>query len=142
MVGQATLPLEEALEALQLDAEEHPDVALDALLLPLRSGAAFGVNLVAAQHVLLAEPLLNASLEAQAIGRVHRISQERETTVHRFVVSATVEQAIHDFRVGEHKEGQAEGTQRKAGSGADELCALSWTQLQSLFQIPSTSTLS
>ena len=45
-----------------------------ALLLPTRSGAN-GLNLVEAQHVMLVEPLLNTAVEAQAVGRVHRMSQ-------------------------------------------------------------------
>ena len=56
------------------------------LLLPLKHGAN-GLNLVDAQHVVLIEPLLNPGAEAQAINRVHRIGQTRETTVHRFIVS-------------------------------------------------------
>jgi hypothetical protein len=42
-----------------------------ALLLPLKSGAN-GISLVEAQHVFLAEPLLEREVEAQAVGRVHR----------------------------------------------------------------------
>lgn len=57
------------------------------LLLPLKHGAN-GLNLVEAQHVVLIEPLLNPGAEAQAINRVHRIGQTRETTVHRFIVSS------------------------------------------------------
>eukprot|EP00967_Tisochrysis_lutea_P153110 scaffold301448_cov17-Tisochrysis_lutea.AAC.2 len=52
------------------------------LLLNMTSGGA-GLNITEAQHVLFAEPLLDAAAEAQAIGRVHRIGQTRETHVHR-----------------------------------------------------------
>jgi E3 ubiquitin-protein ligase SHPRH len=41
------------------------------------------------------EPLLDPAVEVQAIGRVHRIGQERSTTVHRFVVEATVEENVY-----------------------------------------------
>lgn len=83
-----------------LDAELHAfkhTAEIRALLLPLRSGAN-GINLVEAQHVLLAEPLLEAAVEQQAIGRVHRMSQTRETTVHRFVVQDTIEESILGLR--------------------------------------------
>lgn len=36
-----------------------------------------------AQHVVLAEPLLDPAVEAQAVGRVDRIGQTRATHVHR-----------------------------------------------------------
>lgn len=53
-----------------------------------------------AQHVILIEPLLNAAVEAQAIGRVHRIGQEKKTFVHRFIVKNTVEEGIYKLNLG------------------------------------------
>ena len=60
------------------------------LLLPLKSGA-IGLNLIEANHVVMVEPLLNVGVEHQAINRVHRIGQTRETHVHRFLVEDTIE---------------------------------------------------
>ena len=45
--------------------------------------------------MLLVEPVLDPAVEEQAIGRIHRIGQVAATTVHRFVVSATVEENVH-----------------------------------------------
>ncbi|CAN8274141.1 unnamed protein product [Cochlearia groenlandica] len=53
-----------------------------------------GLNLLEAQHVILVEPLINPAAEAQAVGRVHRIGQEKPTLVHRFLVTGTVEESI------------------------------------------------
>ena len=39
-----------------------------------------------AQHVILMEPLLDPAVEAQAVGRVHRIGQTKPTYVHRLAV--------------------------------------------------------
>lgn len=64
------------------------------LALPFAIGAN-GLNIVEATEVLLVEPHLNASTEAQAINRVHRIGQTRPTHVHRFIVETTVEERIH-----------------------------------------------
>ena len=54
------------------------------LLLAIKQGGN-GLNLTAAQHVILVEPLLSSGLEAQAAGRVDRVGQTRETHVHRWV---------------------------------------------------------
>lgn len=63
------------------------------LLLPIDQGAN-GLNLVEAQHVILIEPLLNPAVEAQAVGRVHRIGQTRPTFVHRFIIEGSVEEGV------------------------------------------------
>lgn len=58
-----------------------------------------GLNLVNATHVFLCEPLINTAIELQAIARVHRIGQHRETTVWMYLVSDSVEEAIYDISV-------------------------------------------
>ncbi|KAK8397451.1 hypothetical protein O3P69_004894 [Scylla paramamosain] len=67
---------------------------ITALLLPISSGAN-GLNIVEARHVVLVEPILNPAAELQAIGRVHRIGQTKETTVHRFLVRKTIEERMY-----------------------------------------------
>ncbi|KAL1955051.1 hypothetical protein VTO42DRAFT_342 [Malbranchea cinnamomea] len=58
-----------------------------------------GLNLVNATHVFLCEPLINTAIELQAIARVHRIGQHRETTVWMYLVSDTVEESIYNLSV-------------------------------------------
>lgn len=53
-----------------------------------------GLNLTCAENIFLLEPLVNHSIELQAIGRVHRIGQSRETTVYVYQVNDTVEERI------------------------------------------------
>ncbi|KAG7174962.1 E3 ubiquitin-protein ligase SHPRH-like [Homarus americanus] len=67
---------------------------ITALLLPISSGAN-GLNLIEARHVILVEPILNPAAELQAIGRVHRIGQTKETIVHRFLVRGTIEERMY-----------------------------------------------
>ncbi|CAH8371515.1 unnamed protein product [Eruca vesicaria subsp. sativa] len=67
---------------------------IQVLLLLVQHGAN-GLNLLEAQHVILVEPLLNPAAEAQAVGRVHRIGQDKPTLVHRFLVTGTVEDSIY-----------------------------------------------
>lgn len=62
--------------------------SIQVLLLLVQHGAN-GLNLLEAQHVVLVEPLLNPAAEAQAVGRVHRIGQDKPTLVHRFLVGAS-----------------------------------------------------
>ena len=54
-------------------------------LLSMRSGAV-GINLTAANHVFLMDPAFNPALEAQAIGRAHRMGQTRPVTVKKFYI--------------------------------------------------------
>ena len=58
------------------------DASEQVLLLLVKQGGN-GLNLTAAQHVVVVEPLLDPAAEAQAVGRVHRIGQRAETHVHR-----------------------------------------------------------
>lgn len=87
------------------------------LALPFKVGAN-GLNLVEATEVLLVEPLLNTSIEAQAINRVHRIGQTKQTRVHRFVVDNSVEERI--FWLG-HTKKKATTKHQDAASGVAAL---------------------
>lgn len=70
------------------------DPFVSVLLLPLKSGAQ-GLTLVEATHVFFLEPLLNLEQELQAVNRIHRIGQECETCVHKYIMRNTVEEQIH-----------------------------------------------
>lgn len=68
--------------------------AIRVLLMLIQHGGN-GLNILEAQHVILVEPLLNPAVEAQAISRVHRVGQEKQTFVHRFIVKNSVEESIY-----------------------------------------------
>jgi E3 ubiquitin-protein ligase SHPRH len=74
------------------------DPSKECFLLDAKSDSS-GLNLVNATHVFLCEPLINAAIELQAIARVHRIGQMRETTVYMYLISDTVEEAIYEISV-------------------------------------------
>lgn len=74
------------------------DPSIEAFLLDAKSDSS-GLNLVNATYVFLCEPLINPAIELQAIARVHRIGQQRPTTVFMYLISNTVEEAIYDISV-------------------------------------------
>jgi len=88
-----TVTGEESLEARVRALAAFQEGSSTVLLLSLRTGAV-GLNLTAASHVILLEPALNAALEEQAIGRVHRLGQNKRTTVTRLVVRDSVEERL------------------------------------------------
>ena len=63
------------------------------LLISLRAGGV-GLNLTAANHVWLMDCWWNASIEEQAIDRIHRLGQTRTVTIHRLLVENTIEDRI------------------------------------------------
>lgn len=60
------------------------------LLISLRAGGV-GLNLTSAGRVFMMDPWWSFAVEAQAIDRVHRLGQEHEVFVKRFVVKDSVE---------------------------------------------------
>ncbi|GBG28199.1 E3 ubiquitin-protein ligase SHPRH [Hondaea fermentalgiana] len=70
------------------------DPSVRVMLMNLSFGSR-GLNVTEASHVFLVEPIMNPAIEAQAIGRIHRMGQTRPTHVHRFLVRNTVEERIH-----------------------------------------------
>ena len=62
-------------------------------LISLKAGG-LGLNLTAADYVLLLDPWWNLAAEEQAIARAHRIGQHRPVFVYRFVSENTLEQQI------------------------------------------------
>ena len=60
------------------------------LLLSLRAGGV-GLNLTAAKRVFMMDPWWSFAVEAQAIDRVHRMGQDEEVKVVRFIVGGSIE---------------------------------------------------
>jgi len=62
-------------------------------LISLKAGG-YGLNLTAADHVILLDPWWNPAVESQAIDRAHRIGQQRVVTAYRLAMRGTVEERI------------------------------------------------
>ena len=63
------------------------------LLLSLKAGGV-GLNLTSAKRVFMMDPWWSFAVEAQAIDRVHRMGQEDEVKVYRFIVKGSVEERM------------------------------------------------
>ncbi|CAG5175025.1 uncharacterized protein ALTATR162_LOCUS10818 [Alternaria atra] len=120
------------------------DVALEALdsdpattiMLASLAVCSVGLNLVAANQVIMADSWWAPAIEDQAVDRVHRLGQKRETKVFRLVVEGSVEERVLGIQEEKRKlmglafaekEG---GKQRKkrAGAGLGDLQRLLGTQ--------------
>lgn len=63
------------------------------ILVSLKAGGT-GLNLTAADTVILYDPWWNPAVEAQAIDRAHRIGQSKPVFVHRLIARGTIEEKI------------------------------------------------
>ena len=72
---------------------QNPKSPVTVLLVSLKAGNA-GLNLTAANQVIILDPFWNPFVEEQAIDRAHRIGQTRPVQVHRVLVQNTVEDRI------------------------------------------------
>ena len=91
-------------------------------LISLKAGG-LGLNLTAANYVIIMDPWWNPSIEDQATDRAHRIGQERNVTVIRLVSANTIEEKI--LTLHEKKQDLSdkilEGTSESAALSMDEI---------------------
>ena len=66
-------------------------------LISLRAGGV-GLNLTAADHVIIVDPWWNPAVEMQAIDRTHRIGQERSVFAQKLITRDTVEEKILELQ--------------------------------------------
>jgi SNF2 family DNA or RNA helicase len=98
------------------------DEQIKVFLIAFRAGG-FGLNLTAAERVILYDPWWNAAAEEQAFARAHRIGQRRGVLIQRLVCSDTVEQKMVELR--DKKEELARTAMEvNTGFGLEEMKAL------------------
>jgi SNF2 family DNA or RNA helicase len=98
-------------------------------LLSLRAGGT-GLNLTAASHVFHYDRWWNPAVENQATDRAHRIGQERQVQVHKFVCIGTVEERIDQMI--EEKKTLADSI---VPSGEQLITGLDTEELRDLFRL-------
>lgn len=77
-------------EAVDTFTEAEPGVVLVAQI----TAASEGLNIQAANRIILFEPQLNPQVEAQAVARAHRMGQVRTVEVHRLLTPDSVEEHL------------------------------------------------
>ena len=80
----------------QIASFQTGDVPL--FLISLKAGGT-GLNLTAADSVIIYDPWWNPAVERQAMDRAHRIGQDKPVFVHRLIAANTVEAAIQKMQV-------------------------------------------
>ncbi len=97
----------------------------DLFLISLKAGG-FGLNLTAADYVVITDPWWNPAAEDQAMGRAHRMGQQRPVTVYRLVGKGTIEERIVDLHHDKRAlaEGVLSGEETTTLPSTDDLIAL------------------
>ncbi|KAF1945397.1 hypothetical protein EJ02DRAFT_369849 [Clathrospora elynae] len=117
-----------ALEA--LDCDPNTTVMLASLAV-----CSVGLNLAAANQVIMADSWWAPAIEDQAVDRVHRLGQKRETKVFRLVVENSVEERVLGIQEEKRKlmglafaEKDGGKKRKRAGAGLGDLMRLLGTQ--------------
>ena len=79
----------------QIEKFQRADTPI--FLISLKAGGT-GLNLTAADTVLLYDPWWNPAVERQAMDRAHRIGQDKPVFVHKLIAEGTVEAAIQKMQ--------------------------------------------
>ena len=94
----------------------------DVFLISLKAGGV-GLNLTGADTVILVDLWWNPAVESQAIGRAHRMGQEKIVEVYRLVTRGTIEEKIQELQ--EEKKNLVsevlDGTESRASLTLDEI---------------------
>nr|CCC53389.1 putative DNA repair protein, fragment [Trypanosoma vivax Y486] len=67
------------------------------IILASKTATGIGLNLTAANHVLVVDPWWNPAIEEQAVHRCYRIGQRKHVYVTRIIIEDTIEQYCHEI---------------------------------------------
>lgn len=73
------------------------DKEVSAFFISLKAGGV-GLNLTEADYVFILDPWWNPAAEMQAESRAHRIGQQKQVFVYRFITSGTIEEKIRQLQ--------------------------------------------
>jgi SWI/SNF-related matrix-associated actin-dependent regulator of chromatin subfamily A3 len=83
----------EAVHQFQSSQADSPQV----LLLSLKAGGV-GLNLTAANHLLLLDPAWNPASEWQCFDRTHRLGQKKDVYIYKYIVKDSIEEKMLDIQ--------------------------------------------
>lgn len=106
------------------------DEKIQCLLMSIKAGRT-GLNLTEANHMIIMDLAWNPATEQQALGRIHRIGQEKEVHCTRLIVQDSVEARLKDLQSG--KQRMSDETLGVAGGFKLDFKKLDRTQLRYLF---------
>lgn len=114
------------------------DESIGVFLLSLKAGGV-GLNLHAAERVILLDPWWNPAVEAQAIDRTHRIGQTRTVHALRLVSAGTIEERVLELQRSKRHLAEAilgDGSGGRDGAAAERgpLAALTSDDLKALLR--------
>lgn len=112
-----------------VDRFQSYDQKIPLFILSLKAGG-FGLNLTAARHVFHFDRWWNPAVEDQATDRAHRVGQDKQVQVHKFVCIGTLEEKIDALL--EKKRVLAKNV---IGTGEQWLTSMSTDQLRDLFSL-------
>ncbi|MDA8090367.1 MAG: DEAD/DEAH box helicase [Nitrospiraceae bacterium] len=101
--------------------QENPDISV--FLISLRAGGV-GLNLTAAERVIIYDPWWNPAVEDQALSRAHRIGQNKAVLIQRLICADTVEEKMMELKK----------TKRTIAETIGKNAELSLEELKSLFE--------
>ncbi len=78
------------------------DKNVNCFFISLKAGGV-GLNLTAADYVFIIDPWWNPASEMQALSRSHRIGQEKNVMVYRFISTDTIEEKIRNLQESKSK---------------------------------------
>ena len=105
----------------------------DAFLISLKAGGV-GLNLTGADTVILVDLWWNPAVEAQAIGRAHRMGQEQMVEVYRLITKGTIEEKIQDLQE------QKKHLVSQVLDGTESRASLSLAEIREILGISEAST--
>lgn len=97
----------------------------DLFLISLKAGGV-GLNLTAADYVIIMDPWWNPAVEDQAADRAHRIGQQRPVTIYRLITQSTIEEKIVQLHTQKRDlaDSLLEGTDSSGRLSSEELLRL------------------
>eukprot|EP01054_Gregarina_sp_Poly1_P001215 Gregarina_sp_Poly_1__1214@NODE_1299_length_4435_cov_13_644231_g879_i0_p1_GENE_NODE_1299_length_4435_cov_13_644231_g879_i0NODE_1299_length_4435_cov_13_644231_g879_i0_p1_ORF_typecomplete_len324_score50_89Helicase_C/PF00271_31/9_9e13HDA23/PF11496_8/1_2e11zfC3HC4_3/PF13920_6/6e05ProkRING_4/PF14447_6/0_0023zfRING_5/PF14634_6/0_025zfC3HC4_2/PF13923_6/0_074zfC3HC4_2/PF13923_6/1e02zfRING_2/PF13639_6/0_037zfRING_UBOX/PF13445_6/0_52zfRING_UBOX/PF13445_6/7_5zfRING_UBOX/PF13445_6/1_8e04zfC3HC4/PF00097_25/2_ len=125
-------------EVSKWDSGEQQAHARGRVLLASLKAGGVGLNLIAANYLVLLDAWWNPAVEEQAMQRVHRIGQSLPVTIFRLYVRGSVEEGILELHKKKHRRAkEALEASKSVPEGSSFTSKISWSleEMKSLFQV-------